>query len=109
MAEGLARRILGHDVEVMSAGSRPSTVNPQAIEIMAEIVIDTSEQRSKSANDIDTSPFSPSSRKSKSQSILKINDGIFLLGVRRVPGERRPHPLPPCPIPPPGASSRPRA
>jgi thioredoxin type arsenate reductase len=54
MAEGLARRILGHDVEVMSAGTRPSMVNPQAIEIMAEIGIDISEQRSKSIDDIDT-------------------------------------------------------
>jgi predicted protein tyrosine phosphatase len=34
MAEGLARKMLGSDVEVLSAGSRPSKVNPYAIEAM---------------------------------------------------------------------------
>ncbi|MHB1816158.1 MAG: arsenate reductase/protein-tyrosine-phosphatase family protein, partial [Steroidobacteraceae bacterium] len=40
MAEGLARARFGSDVEVLSAGSRPSRVNPYAIEVMAEIGID---------------------------------------------------------------------
>jgi arsenate reductase len=54
MAEGLARHILGDRVEVMSAGSRPSKVNPLAVEAMAEIGIDISHQRSKSVEEIDT-------------------------------------------------------
>jgi arsenate reductase len=53
MAEGLARKLLGSDVEVMSAGSQPSVVNPHAIEAMAEIGIDISGHRSKSVNDVD--------------------------------------------------------
>ncbi len=54
MAEGLARALLGDRVEVMSAGSKPSKVNPYAIEAMAEIGIDISSQRSKSVDEIDT-------------------------------------------------------
>jgi arsenate reductase len=53
MAEGLARRMFGGDVEVLSAGSRPSKVNPYAIEAMSEIGIDISGQRSKSVDDLD--------------------------------------------------------
>jgi arsenate reductase len=54
MAEGLARALLGDRVEAMSAGSKPSKVNPYAIEAMAEIGIDISSQRSKSVDEIDT-------------------------------------------------------
>ena len=54
MAEGLARQMLGPDVNVMSAGSRPTSVNPHAVEAMAEIGIDISAQQSKSVDDIDT-------------------------------------------------------
>lgn len=53
MAEGLARQILGHRVEVTSAGSSPSQLNPQAIAAMADIGIDISQQRSKSIDEID--------------------------------------------------------
>jgi arsenate reductase len=53
MAEGLAREILGAGVEVLSAGSQPSKVNPYAIEAMAEIGIDLSGHRSKSVDEID--------------------------------------------------------
>jgi arsenate reductase len=53
MAEGLARSIFGRDVEVSSAGSAPSSVNPYAVEAMAEIGIDISQQRSKSVVEID--------------------------------------------------------
>lgn len=52
MAEGLARNLL-ENVEVMSAGSRPSKVNPYAIEALAEQWIDISGQRSKSVDEID--------------------------------------------------------
>jgi arsenate reductase (thioredoxin) len=53
MAEGLARNICGPNVRVQSAGSKPSTVNPYAIEVMSEIGIDLSSQTSKSADTID--------------------------------------------------------
>ena len=53
MAEGLARKMLGSDVEVLSAGSRPSKVNPYAIEAMSEIGIDISGHRSKSVDEVD--------------------------------------------------------
>lgn len=53
MAEGLARALLGSDAEVLSAGSRPSKVNPYAVEVMAELGIDISAQRSKAVGEID--------------------------------------------------------
>jgi arsenate reductase len=57
MAEGLARSLLGTSVEVSSAGSAPSTVNPYAIEAMAEIGIDISGQASKSVDAISAGGF----------------------------------------------------
>ena len=51
MAEGLARTLLP-EVEVLSAGSRPSKVNPYAIEALAELGIDISGHRSKSVDEI---------------------------------------------------------
>jgi arsenate reductase len=53
IAEGLARRLLGTDIDVLSAGSQPSKVNAYAIETMAEIGIDITGQRSKSVDEID--------------------------------------------------------
>ncbi|MCA1770063.1 MAG: VOC family protein [Halomonas sp.] len=53
MAEGLARHLLGENAEVMSAGSQPSHVNPNAIAAMAEIGIDISQQHSKSVDTVD--------------------------------------------------------
>jgi protein-tyrosine-phosphatase/catechol 2,3-dioxygenase-like lactoylglutathione lyase family enzyme len=55
MAEGLARSLFGHRVEVLSAGSHPAVVNAYAIEAMAEIGINLAGHRSKSVADIDTS------------------------------------------------------
>ncbi len=52
MAEGLARHFFGYRFEVQSAGSKPSTVNPLAIEVMQEIGIDISKQHSKSVDEI---------------------------------------------------------
>jgi arsenate reductase len=52
MAEGLARDLLP-GVSVLTADSRPSSVNPHAIEAMAEIGIDISGQRSKPVDEID--------------------------------------------------------
>jgi arsenate reductase len=55
MAEGLARKILGEQAEVSSAGSDPSFVSPHAVEAMAEIGIDITGQHSKSVDTIDLS------------------------------------------------------
>jgi len=52
MAEGLARDMFGKQASVMSAGSAPSRVNPYAIEVMAQIGIDITNQRSKSVDEI---------------------------------------------------------
>ena len=53
MAEGLARHLFGDTIEVRSAGSRPTRVNPLAIEAMAALGIDISAQRSSAADDIE--------------------------------------------------------
>ncbi|MFO0745107.1 MAG: arsenate reductase ArsC [Myxococcota bacterium] len=53
MAEGLARRRFGPETLVQSAGSRPSRVNPYAIEVMAELGIDLGRHASKSVDGID--------------------------------------------------------
>lgn len=53
MAEGLARQLLGPQAQIQSAGSEPSTVNPYAIEVMAELGIDLTAHRSKSVQTID--------------------------------------------------------
>src|SRR5688572_20610946 len=53
MAEGLARSMLGAGVQVQSAGSKPSRVNPYAVEVMREIGIDIEGHFSKSVDDID--------------------------------------------------------
>ena len=53
MAEGLGRMIFGERVGVQSAGSEPSLVNPYAVEVMRELGVDLSTQRSKSVQTID--------------------------------------------------------
>ena len=53
MAEGLARALLGDGIEALSAGSRPSRLNPYATEVMAELGIDISAHLSKSVDEID--------------------------------------------------------
>jgi arsenate reductase (thioredoxin) len=57
MAEGLLRDIAGDRYEVFSAGSKPSVVNPLAIEAMKEVGIDISGQRSKHLNEYLSQPF----------------------------------------------------
>jgi len=53
MAEGIARQLAPPEVEVMSAGSEPTQVNPFAVRAMRELGIDISEHRSKPVNDVD--------------------------------------------------------
>jgi len=82
MAEGFAKAIsqrLGKEIEVFSAGSKPAGyVHPFAIEVMKEVGIDVSNQKSKSLKEIpyfeldlvvtlcgeaqETCPFVPSKR-----------------------------------------------
>ncbi len=47
MAEGLLRAMVGGRFEIHSAGSKPSSVRPEAIAVMREIGIDISGHRSK--------------------------------------------------------------
>jgi arsenate reductase len=51
MAEGTLRSLYGDKYEVFSAGSVPSKLNPNAIEVMKEIGIDISSHYSKSIMD----------------------------------------------------------
>ena len=52
MGEGLGRMMFP-GLRIQSAGSRPSQVNPYAIEVLAELGIDASTHTSKSVQDID--------------------------------------------------------
>jgi arsenate reductase len=52
MAEGLVNHDLAGQVKAYSAGVRPTRVNPMAIQVMAELGIDISSQRSKSLHDL---------------------------------------------------------
>lgn len=51
MAEGILRHIDGENFTVESAGVAPSSVRPEAIEVMREIGIDISGQHSKSVEE----------------------------------------------------------
>ena len=51
MAEGLLRHDSGDRFEVESAGTKPSRVRPEAIQVMREIGIDISGHRSKSVDE----------------------------------------------------------
>lgn len=57
MAEGLLRHDAGVRFEVFSAGTKPSTVRPEAIAVMRELGIDISKQRSKSVQEFVDQPF----------------------------------------------------
>jgi thioredoxin type arsenate reductase len=52
MAEGIARSFAPPDVSIWSAGSRPTSVRPEAIAVLQEIGIDISGHRSKSVAEI---------------------------------------------------------
>ena len=51
IAEGVMNKIHGKGFEAFSAGTEPSSVNPFAVDVMAEIGIDISRHRSKSAEE----------------------------------------------------------
>lgn len=57
MGEGLFQAEGGEAVQVFSAGTRPSSVRPEAIAVMKEIGIDISGQRSKSVDEFSGQSF----------------------------------------------------
>jgi arsenate reductase len=57
MAEGLLRAMAGDRFDVASAGVAPSSVRPEAIEVMREIGIDISSHRSKSVDEFTDEQF----------------------------------------------------
>ena len=57
MAEGLINHDLKGEVQAFSAGVRATRVNPRAIQVMAEIGIDISRQRSKSMDEFSEEQF----------------------------------------------------
>ena len=57
MAEGLLRHLGGGRLEVESAGTKPSTVRPEAITVMRELGIDISAHRSKHVDEFAGQPF----------------------------------------------------
>ena len=57
MAEGLLRHDAGDVTAIESAGLEPSFVRPEAIEVMREIGIDITRQRSKSIDEFMGQPF----------------------------------------------------
>src|SRR5579883_1834500 len=57
MGEGLFRVEGGGEIEVASAGTKPSHVRPEAIAVMKEIGIDISHHRSKSVDEFIGQPL----------------------------------------------------
>jgi arsenate reductase len=52
MAEGIARSLAPVDTKIWSAGSRPTSVRPEAITVLKEIGIDISGHRAKAVTEI---------------------------------------------------------
>ena len=57
MAEGLMRHLRGNEFEVYSAGTAPKGIHPLAIEVMKEIGINISDQRSKHLDEYGETSF----------------------------------------------------
>ena len=57
MAEGWLRHLAGDRFEVFSAGTHPVGLNPGSVEVMAEVGIDISQHRSKSAAEFTAMPI----------------------------------------------------
>ena len=57
MAEGFARTLGAGMIEVASSGLEASKVDPKAVEVMAEIGIDISNQTSKPLNDFNSDDY----------------------------------------------------
>lgn len=57
MAEGIMNSLYGETYEAYSAGTRPTEVNPYAIQVMAEMGIDISQHRAKSVEEFRNTTF----------------------------------------------------
>ena len=57
MAEGLLRSMAGERFEVVSAGTKPGSVRPEAVAVMRELGIDISGHRSKHVREFEGQPF----------------------------------------------------
>lgn len=57
MAEGWLRHLAGDRFDVFSAGTHPVGLNPGSVEAMAEVGIDISQHRSKSATEFTAMPI----------------------------------------------------
>lgn len=57
MAQGLLRSMAPGQFDVFSAGWEPTQVNPLAVQVMGEINIDISHQRSKSMSEFESQVF----------------------------------------------------
>ncbi len=57
MAEGILRNLYGESYEVYSAGTVPTSINPLAVEAMAEIGIDISHQYAKGLDELKDMQF----------------------------------------------------
>jgi len=57
MSEGLLRHDAGNTYEVFSAGTKPTHVRPEAIDVMREVGIDISSHRSKSVDEFGGQDF----------------------------------------------------
>jgi arsenate reductase len=57
MAEGLLRRMAGDRFEVFSAGTHPTSLNPNAVSALADLAIDISSHRSKSLDEFRNNSF----------------------------------------------------
>ena len=57
MGEAILRHLAGDTIEVMSAGTRATSVHPLAIEAMREVELDISGQRSKSVEEFQGQEF----------------------------------------------------
>ena len=57
MAEGLLRQLGGDRFDVLSAGTRPASVRPEAISVMRELGIDISGHRSKGVDEFNGQTF----------------------------------------------------
>jgi arsenate reductase (thioredoxin) len=57
MAEGWARRLKGAVIDAYSAGTHPKTLDPLAVQVMADVAIDISTQQPKSLDTVQHLPF----------------------------------------------------
>ncbi|MDT8286195.1 MAG: arsenate reductase ArsC [Elusimicrobiales bacterium] len=57
MAEGWGKKLLAGKAEVFSAGTKPGTLDPRAIKVMAEAGVDISDHRSKHADEFRNESF----------------------------------------------------